>query len=61
VLSETADVFYKCDEHYNPSAEGGLLYSDPDLGIDWQLPAESLILSERDRRHPRLSQLKLNF
>jgi len=61
VLSEVAEVFYKCDEHYSPTAEAGLLYNDPALGINWQHPEETLILSERDRKHPRLDQLKLHF
>lgn len=52
VLSETVDVIYKCSEIYYPAGERGLLWSDPDIGIQWPVPAPDL--SERDVRHPRL-------
>jgi dTDP-4-dehydrorhamnose 3,5-epimerase len=48
VLSETATFFYKCDNYYHKAAEGGIIYNDPDLGIDWGLPQEQLLLSEKD-------------
>lgn len=54
VLSEEAVIQYKCDRFYEPTAEGAIAWDDPDLGIDWQLPAGSVILSEKDRNHPRL-------
>ncbi len=57
VLSETAVFFYKCDNYYNKQAESGLIYNDPQLGIDWKLPAEELILSEKDKVNPGLQQL----
>ena len=48
VLSETAIFSYKCDNYYNKESEGGLLYSCPNIGIDWQLKGAQLILSEKD-------------
>ncbi len=52
VLSETATFTYKCDNLYHPESEGGLLLSDPDLNIDWRVPQEKRILSEKDTHHP---------
>lgn len=49
VLSETATVFYKCDNFYHKASEGGILYNDPDLNIDWQIPVGSAIISEKDQ------------
>ena len=54
VLSEEAIFQYKCDEYYAPDYEGAICYDDPDLGIDWRLPLENIILSEKDKKHPRL-------
>jgi dTDP-4-dehydrorhamnose 3,5-epimerase len=48
VLSQTATFFYKCDNYYNKSSEGGIMYNDPQLAINWQLPSEDLLLSEKD-------------
>lgn len=50
----TAEVVfqYKCDNLYCPEAEGALAWDDPDLGIDWGLPAADVLLSEKDRHHP---------
>ncbi|MCR5243414.1 MAG: dTDP-4-dehydrorhamnose 3,5-epimerase, partial [Bacteroidales bacterium] len=42
---------------YCPEAEGGIAWDDPALGIDWKLPAESVKLSDKDRRNPKLSEL----
>ncbi|MCQ2334865.1 MAG: dTDP-4-dehydrorhamnose 3,5-epimerase [Paludibacteraceae bacterium] len=61
VLSETALFSYKCDELYHPEAEGGILLSDPELAIDWQVPAEKMILSDKDTRHPVLRDLNQDF
>ena len=55
VLSPTTQVQYKCTELYDPADEIGIAYDDPDLAIPW--PVENPILSERDRRHPRLSDV----
>ncbi|MCF8319914.1 MAG: dTDP-4-dehydrorhamnose 3,5-epimerase [Flavobacterium sp.] len=48
VLSETATFFYKCDNFYNKESEGGIIYNDKSLNIDWQFPNEQLIISEKD-------------
>lgn len=54
VLSEEAIFLYKCDEYYAPGHEGAIRFDDPDLGIDWRLPLKDIILSEKDKKHPRL-------
>ncbi len=54
VLSYTATVTYKCDTYYNKSSEAGIIYNDPKLNIDWILPKESLIISEKDVVLPKL-------
>lgn len=58
VLSPEALFQYKCDNFYAPQAEGGIAWDDPALAIDWRLPREAVILSERDRKHPTLLELK---
>ncbi len=55
VLSETAHVAYKCTAYYAPMHEGGILWSDPDIGIDW--PLKTPLLSEKDQAHPLLRDL----
>lgn len=50
VLSETCEFFYKCDNFYNKEAEGGIIFSDTKLNIDWTLPNEELIVSEKDKQ-----------
>lgn len=57
VLSEMAEVLYKCDALYNKQHEGGLLYNDPALNIDWKIPANKEIVSNKDKVHPVLSEL----
>lgn len=52
VLSPEAVFQYKCDEFYAPQSEGALAWDDPDLAIDWRLPADRVLLSEKDRHHP---------
>jgi dTDP-4-dehydrorhamnose 3,5-epimerase len=59
VLSDTADVFYKCDELYKPEADGGIHYTS--AGVEWEIPANELILSEKDRRLPLLKETKTLF
>jgi len=54
VLSEDVIFQYKCDNYYMPDYEGALLWNDPQLNIDWQLPMEDIILSEKDRLNPAL-------
>lgn len=58
VLSEKATFFYKCDNYYNKGAEGGLIYNDPEIGIDWRLKEEELILSDKDKVNPTFKQFK---
>jgi dTDP-4-dehydrorhamnose 3,5-epimerase len=57
VLSEVADVIYKQTAYYDPDIERAIAWDDPDVGIDWLLPAAELIVSERDRNAPRLSEV----
>lgn len=64
VLSESAEFCYKCDDVYHPNDEGGLMWNDPEIGIDWPaldgcgpLDSSMLTLSDKDRSHPRLSEL----
>lgn len=54
VLSEEAIFQYKCDNLYAPQSEGAIAWNDPDIGIDWQLPAEDVLLSAKDAAHPML-------
>lgn len=54
VLSEEAIFQYKCDNLYAPQAEGALAWDDPEIGIDWGVPADKVILSAKDKVHPRL-------
>jgi dTDP-4-dehydrorhamnose 3,5-epimerase len=52
VLSPTAVVLYKCNAYYNRASEGGILFSDPQLGIDWKLNADEAIISDKDQKLP---------
>jgi len=56
VVSEIADISYKCTDFYYPEDEGGLIWNDPDIGIDW--PIKDPNLSEKDKVHPQLKDLK---
>lgn len=56
-LSEISVFSYKCDRYYSPGAESGILYKDPDLAIDWGIPHEDFILSEKDKNLPTLRTL----
>jgi dTDP-4-dehydrorhamnose 3,5-epimerase len=58
VLSETATFFYKCDNFYNKESEGGIIFNDPQLGIDWQFPASDLLISEKDQLLPTFEKAK---
>lgn len=58
VLSETATFYYKCDNFYQKSSELGILYNDKNLNIDWKLPEEDIILSEKDKNNLTLEQYK---
>ena len=59
VLSETAIFSYKCDNFYNKPSEGGIIFSDPTLNIDWKLPKSQLIISEKDMRLPTFDKATL--
>ena len=61
VLSNQAIFTYKCDNLYHPEADGGILLSDPDLAIDWQVPEELRILSEKDKKHPKMAEFESPF
>jgi dTDP-4-dehydrorhamnose 3,5-epimerase len=58
VLSETATFFYKCDNFYNKESEGGIMYNDPNINIDWQFELDQLIISEKDQVLPNLANAK---
>ena len=57
VLSEEALFQYKCDNHYAPESEGGIAWNDPALHIDWKIPPEDIILSEKDQKNRTLATL----
>ena len=55
VLSDEAVFQYKCDNLYAPEAEGAIAWNDPALGIDWKIPPQDILLSDKDRKHPLLA------
>lgn len=57
VISDVADVLYKQTTYYDPDVERGIAWDDPDVGIEWPLPVEELIVSPRDAEAPRLSEI----
>ena len=61
VLSETAVFQYKCDEFYHPEADGGINILDDSIGIDWKIPIEKAILSEKDKTHALLKDFDSPF
>lgn len=61
VLTETALFAYKCDNLYSPTLERGLAYNDPALEIDWKIPADKALISEKDTKHPLLKDAEMNF
>ena len=61
VLSETAVFQYKCDNFYAPQSDGGISILDDSLGIDWKLPTDKVILSEKDTKHPLLKDFDSPF
>lgn len=58
VLSQTATFFYKCDNFYDKASEGGLIYNDPTINIDWQFPTSELLISEKDLVLPLLDKAR---
>lgn len=61
VLTDEVIFQYKCDNFYAPQSEGALAWDDPDLGIDWRIPAGRVLLSEKDRHHSRLRDAEWLF
>jgi len=61
VISEQAEVLYKCDSLYHKPSEQGILYADPDLAIDWTIPADRALISDKDKVLPRLKELNSPF
>ena len=61
VLSQTAVFQYKCDNFYAPQADGGINIKDETLGIDWQIPMDRAILSDKDLKHPNLADFDSPF
>ena len=57
VLTEEVIFQYKCDNFYAPQCEGALAWDDPALGIDWKIPMDKILLSEKDKVHPRLKEI----
>lgn len=55
-LSEKSVFAYKCDDYYRPGSEGGIIYNDPDLNIDWNFPEDKMILSEKDKNLPTFKE-----
>ena len=58
VLSEEAVLQYKCDNFYSPDHEGAIAWNDPQLGIDWQIPVDKVILSAKDQNSPALENVE---
>lgn len=61
VLSKKAEVLYKCDGFYNKESEGGIIYNDAELNIDWRIPAEQALVSDKDKQLPTLAQCNNSF
>lgn len=58
VLSETATFFYKCDNFYNKESEGGIIYNDPTINVDWNAATNELLVSEKDKNQPLFENAK---
>lgn len=61
VLSESAVFSYKCTDYYHPEDEGGILWNDPDIAVDWPIGDALPILSEKDKKHPTLRESGFSF
>jgi len=61
VLNEKAEVLYKCDGFYNKESEAGICFNDPVLNIDWKIPADKIIISDKDKILPTLAECRNNF
>ncbi len=60
VVSESAEFAYKCDDFYHPEDEGGIMWNDPVIGIEWPDVGE-ILLSEKDQHHPSLAEANITF
>lgn len=58
VLSEEADFFYKCDNFYNKPSEGGIMYDDRELSIDWRMPSSEILVSAKDKQNISFAEYK---
>lgn len=61
VLSDTAEILYKCDAYYNKDSEGGLMFNDSAFNIDWQVPKDKILLSEKDKEYSLFDSFKSQF
>lgn len=61
VLSEIAVFSYKCDEYYNPQSEAGIIYNDVSLNVDWKIPLDKAIVSDKDKILPSFQEARMNF
>jgi dTDP-4-dehydrorhamnose 3,5-epimerase len=61
VLSDTAEVFYKCDNFYNKPTEGGIYFADAEIGVDWKINVNEAIISEKDKLQPMLKDAWITF
>ena len=61
VLTETAVFSYKCDNFYSPTLERGIMYNDPALAIDWRIPADKALISDKDLKHRLFADADINF
>jgi len=61
VLTDTSEVFYKCDNYYDKSAEGGMFYADPEIGIDWKINLADAIISAKDQKQPLFKDANNQF
>lgn len=62
VLTDTATFAYKCTRLYDPTDEGGIMWNDPDIGVDWNITADmEILLSEKDKKNPRFADMGFSF
>jgi dTDP-4-dehydrorhamnose 3,5-epimerase len=61
VISETAEVLYKCDTYYNRESEAGIVYNDPQLKIDWHIRADKVLVSDKDKKLPLFNSYQGEF
>lgn len=61
VTSDVAEFTYKCTDVYAPETERGIIWNDPDIGVQWPITGDALLLSEKDKQNPRLKDAEYNF